>query len=693
MNSLCKKLMLGGSSAALFAAMSSLTYAQETNNETVTVSASRISIQGYDQPTPVTMINAASLARDAKVDLGDAIRELPSVGISDAPDNGSHAGNASQGDAGIDTIDLRSLGVVRTLVLFDGQRVATSNPNASAPPAIGGVDLSTIPTTIIERVDVVTGGASASWGSDAVAGVVNLIINKHFTGLKANVMYGNDSASDHESFRGELTWGTDLLGGRLHTEFAGTYTMSPNTMFNWSRSWYSNDARSLFPCALVNPGSPANLCHTATGAFTTSFTNAGLITNSAAGSAATITNINNLGQNYTGVGTSLAAASILKGIQFAGPTAQPVPFNYGISSGSNCIQCSANAFTDITNGPLTAVPYHNVTLFNYTSYKVTDDITASLMLNYGYNAEQNQANNGRQSQQTINIDNPFIPASIRAQMIAGGIPSFSLGTAANENMLVSDVTGAASLRNAYAKAIGENYIQNYRQLMRGVFTLAGDYKLFDQDWSWNAYAQHTYVREWQYAPYNTLTANFGDAVDAVTVTATGLDSLGSGQTITAATPGWNPTLNGGVGGFPLLNGTVLAAGTPLSQAVSANLSFSGVPVPQVGSIACRSALTATAWGTYTNSIGQQGVRNGGPGRWSPDSVIRRRPDARVRAVESLRRRQYHPGRTQLYRAGPPQQVGRGRGALPDQPVGVLGLGPGHASLGALGGKGRDGDRV
>ena len=50
--------------------------------------------------------------------------------------------------------------------------------------------------------------------------------------------------------------------------------------------------------------------------------------------------------------------------------------------------------------------------------------------------------------------------------------------------------------------------------MRGVFTVDGSYKLFDQDWSWNAYAQHTYVREWQYAPYNTLSANFGNAVDA-----------------------------------------------------------------------------------------------------------------------------------------------------------------------------------
>jgi iron complex outermembrane recepter protein len=150
MENLCKKLMLGGSMAAMVAAISASTAeAQDTATEAVTVSASRINIQGYEQPTPVTVIGLETLQRDAKVDIGDAIRELPSVGISDSPGNGSHSGNASQGDSGISTISLRGLGVVRTLVLFDGQRVVTSNPNSSGPPAINGVDLSTIPTSII----------------------------------------------------------------------------------------------------------------------------------------------------------------------------------------------------------------------------------------------------------------------------------------------------------------------------------------------------------------------------------------------------------------------------------------------------------------------------------------------------------------------------------------------------------------
>src|ERR1700755_1203411 len=222
MDNLCKKLMLGGSVAAMLAGVSAVANAQEPSTEAVTVSASRIQIQGYEPPTPVTVIGVEQLQRDAKVDIGDAIRELPAVGgRGDSPSNGSHSGNASQGDAGIDTIDLRALGVVRTLVLFDGQRVVTSNPNSGGPPAIGGVDLSTIPSSVIQRVDVVTGGASAAWGSDAVAGVVNLIINKNFSGFKANATFCNRSHNDHKSYKSEFVTGTALFGGRGHTEFAG----------------------------------------------------------------------------------------------------------------------------------------------------------------------------------------------------------------------------------------------------------------------------------------------------------------------------------------------------------------------------------------------------------------------------------------------------------------------------------------
>jgi iron complex outermembrane receptor protein len=581
MNNLCKKLMMGGSMAAMFAAVSSGANAQDQaaqNVENVTVSASRINIQGYTQPTPVTVIGAETLQRDAKVDLGDAIRELPAVGgRGDSPDNGSHSGNASQGDAGIDTVDLRGLGVVRTLVLFDGQRVVTSNPNSGGPPAIGGVDLSTIPASVVQRVDVVTGGASAIWGSDAVAGVVNLIINKTYTGFKANAQFGDDSHDDHKSYKIEAVWGTDFLDGRAHTEFAANYTMSPDAMYNWSRPWYDHTNQALYPCSLVNGGSASALCHTPSGVYTTSYTNGGLITASpASANAATAASIRAIGgqfANFNAAGT--AAANSLKGIQFVGPNAQQVPFNYGVTSGSNCYACSANVDSAVSNAPLTGVPYHNYNLFSYTSYQLTPDITASLMLNYGWNAEENQANDGRAGNYNIAVDNAYLPAALQQQMIAQGISSITLGSAAIENLTNHTQVSMANL----AQSDGQNFVQNYRQLYRGVFTLKGNYKLFGEDWSWDAYAQNSSVRERQWARYNTLSAHIqtggvnGTAPDAVVVQATGPDSV--------------------------------------TAAAAAALKAAGAPVPAVGSIACRSALTATAWGPTTTSAGLPTIQPGG----------------------------------------------------------------------------------
>ncbi|MEO8301744.1 MAG: TonB-dependent receptor plug domain-containing protein, partial [Rhizomicrobium sp.] len=258
MDSLGKKLMLGGSMAAMIAAITAAS-AQEPGTEAITSSASRLQIQGYEAPTPVTVIGIEQLQRDAKPDIGDSIREMPSVGISDAPGNGSHSGNASQGDAGLDTVNLRNLGTVRTLVLFDRQRVATSNPNADNAPAIGGVDLSTLPSNIIERVDIVTGGASAQWGSDAVAGVVNLVINKRFTGLRANISYGDSQHQDFERMKAEVSAGFDWLGDRAHTVLAGTYTMSPDAMFAWNRTW--NQPQGLLPCSQIGQTGGSSLCH------------------------------------------------------------------------------------------------------------------------------------------------------------------------------------------------------------------------------------------------------------------------------------------------------------------------------------------------------------------------------------------------------------------------------------------------
>jgi outer membrane cobalamin receptor len=120
--------------------------ADEPAEETIVVTGSRIAVSGYTAPTPVTVVSEELILRDAKPTIGDAIRELPAVGSSASPNNTSGAGNIVAGLTGLDTVNLRNLGVTRTLVLFDGQRVVQSN-------VTGQVDIGTMPTALVQRID------------------------------------------------------------------------------------------------------------------------------------------------------------------------------------------------------------------------------------------------------------------------------------------------------------------------------------------------------------------------------------------------------------------------------------------------------------------------------------------------------------------------------------------------------------
>jgi outer membrane receptor protein involved in Fe transport len=504
MDRLLQKLMLGGSTAALVAVASfSGARAQGgggDNIEQVVVSASRITIAGYTAPTPVTVVGAAQLESEANINLGDTIRQLPALGTSEGLDNGSKAGDAAQGDAGVDSVALRNLGTTRTLVLFDGQRVVTSNPLG------GGVDLSTIPTALVSRIDVVTGGASAAWGSDAVGGVVNLILNKNFDGFKANFEVGQNKTNNHQQYRTDASFGTDIFGGRGHVIISGSYVMSPDMMTNTTNNWYR--PTTLFPSALLYPGVTGLPTYVHTYGLTL-------------GSA-----------QYTTGG--LIATGPLKGTQFTTSAANPVPFNFGTVFGANCVNCSANVLTNTTQIGTIATPYHGTTLFGFARYKINDAIQASVQLNYGTNYETND-DSDRTSVNTIASGNPFIPATIQGRMTAAAITSIPVST----NNLGNTDIHHPSIMDFATNSIGMGINYSNRQLLRGVFTLEGT---LGEDWSWNAYMQHSQVREVQKDPQDALSANYQNAVNAVVVTTVnqGTSGLPIGS-IQCATTLTNPT--------------------------------------------------------------------------------------------------------------------------------------------------------
>ena len=161
--------------------MASSAYAQEPaapQIESVTVSSSRIMTGGFNAPTPTTVVSADFIQNQAKDNIFNAITELPSLMGSTGQE--ANVNGTSGGTNGLSSFNLFGLGTIRTLTLMDGERFVPAN-------VTGVPDISEFPQLLVQRVDVVTGGASASWGSDAVAGVVNFVTDKKFVGFKANI--------------------------------------------------------------------------------------------------------------------------------------------------------------------------------------------------------------------------------------------------------------------------------------------------------------------------------------------------------------------------------------------------------------------------------------------------------------------------------------------------------------------------
>ena len=200
--------------AASAIAISPSAFAQSASPpvESVVVTGSRVISDITQSPTPITAVSTDQLATTTPTTIPDALRKLPDFIGGSSPRS---QGNGS-GDGSSSSLSLRNLGVQRTLVLLDGHRVVASNSN-------GSVDVDSLPQMLVSRVDVVTGGASAVYGSDAVAGVVNFILDKKYTGFKYDINAGISNYKDGAEAKIGLAWGTDLFGGRGHYEAAARY--------------------------------------------------------------------------------------------------------------------------------------------------------------------------------------------------------------------------------------------------------------------------------------------------------------------------------------------------------------------------------------------------------------------------------------------------------------------------------------
>ena len=177
-------MLLGAASAAALT-LSLPASAQDQSTETVVVTGSRIPQQGLYAPSPVTAVGQQEMKFEGTTGVETLLNNLPSV----FADQTSGVSNGATGTA---TVNLRGLGAVRTLVLVNGTRLMPGDP--ITPVA----DLNQIPAALVDHVEVLTGGASAVYGSDALAGVVNFVMRKDFEGIEVDGQYSIASGRQHQ---------------------------------------------------------------------------------------------------------------------------------------------------------------------------------------------------------------------------------------------------------------------------------------------------------------------------------------------------------------------------------------------------------------------------------------------------------------------------------------------------------------
>ena len=230
------------------------TDASQTDQGMIVVTGSRAAISGFSAPTPTVVIGQATINQQAAATIAQVLYQEPAFKATRSPAaNAVNVANPGQAAA-----DLRGLGPQRTLVLINGARAVPEAPaiNSSNPVT---TDLNLIPTMMIDRVEVVTGGASAQYGSDAVAGVVNVILKHQFKGLEVTGQSGASQYGDDFNYRIGVLGGFDFGGGRGHAVASVEYNDNKGVGDIYTRSWGRDEYQIVSNAGYATNGMPANI--------------------------------------------------------------------------------------------------------------------------------------------------------------------------------------------------------------------------------------------------------------------------------------------------------------------------------------------------------------------------------------------------------------------------------------------------
>ncbi|HEY0942272.1 MAG TPA: TonB-dependent receptor [Steroidobacter sp.] len=352
--------------------------------EEVVVTATGTRISGFDAPTPLTEVSRDDLEAKAVQRVSDLLVDVPAFSAN------QNIGRTSA-SIGASNFDLRGLGTARTLLLLDGRRVAPTDP-------AGTIDTNIIPASLIKSIEIVTGGASAAYGSDAVSGVVNIFLDDEFEGLKGDFQYGMSSYEDVETAAASLTGGHAFMGGRLHVVGSLDYYDNRGQLRQASRPWGRNDY-----ALITNPNGPPSQVRARDTRYS-QLTNGGVAT------------LNNI--------------PALRGIQF-GPGGTVLPFNYGTSVGSTfMIGGDGGSMADNAN----ILPeIGRKSAFTRATFDINDSVSIYADALYSKtDAFSDSAYAVNRTPIAIGIDNAFLPQDVRDIMTANGASTFFMGRIVEE---------------------------------------------------------------------------------------------------------------------------------------------------------------------------------------------------------------------------------------------------------------------
>jgi outer membrane receptor protein involved in Fe transport len=427
---------------------------QRPRLQEVLVTGSRVARDTFNTPNPVTVVGSDEMEKLGLSNVGDVMAQLPQNSAFVT------AGNVGLGNfnIGAQLANLRGLNPffgTRTLTLVDGRRFVPSTNG-------GAVDLNLIPSNMVARIETVTGGASAAYGTDAVAGVVNVILNTDLEGFKGQIDPGSTAHGDGSSLHGSAAFGHGFASGRGHFLIGGEY---------------QHDG-GIGDCATVRDWCAQNQAVFTNPGFNTRDANNVVVGNGLPnfiiGPNGQVPNSSVAGM-FPGAQPPSGAA--LANMQFNAAGTALTPYNPGAFNNS---PLNFAFLGPVQGGDSNLSPYNIVTIrpplthyegMAHTSWDFTDSLQGFVELSYGKRTASNRQFSLGPTLAAIQKDNAFLPAAVASQIgnLGPGVPGFAFFN--------SDVSGYLRQTN-----------NTSNETRRGVVGLKGD--LPAQTWHWDAYFEY-----------------------------------------------------------------------------------------------------------------------------------------------------------------------------------------------------------